>query len=307
MNKQQNQLPENLTTLENDLADLLVDIDRCSEGDMSLGFTCDFYDLDALTQGFQRTDLIVIGGRPGMGKTSLVTSIVHNVAKLHQLPVVIFYPEATREKLLYRLLATATQIESSRLRTGRIALREWELLSQSIGALAKLPITIDDTPNPTVSQIYTKAQSVKAEQGDLGLLVIDYLQLLKTDEPAASRVEELSSIVRSLKLLARELDVPVIVVSQLSRSLESRVNKRPLLSDLQGSGSIEDDADVVLMLYRDEYYYADTPDRGVAEVRIAKHRQGPVGTVELLFDPQFCKFSNLAPLSSKKLRQKNEH
>ena len=205
----------------------------------------------------------------------------------------VFSLEMSKEQLVQRLLASEAGIESSYLRSGRISQTQWEPLSRAIDKLSDTPIFIDDTSNITVTQMRSQARRLQAEQnGNLGLIVIDYLQLM--EGAGDNRVQELSRITRSLKGLARELSVPIIALSQLSRGVEARTNKRPMLSDLRESGSIEQDADIVMMLYRDEYYSPDTPERGVTEVIIAKHRNGPTGTIKLLFDPQFTKFKNLA-------------
>jgi len=193
-----------------------------------------------------------------------------------------------------RLLASEVRIESGRLRAGRISQNEWEPLGHAISTLSQLPIFIDDTPNLGANEMRSQARRLQAEQGGaLGLVLIDYLQLME-GSGSENRVQVLSRITRSLKGLARELNVPVIALSQLSRGVESRTEKRPMMSDLRESGSIEQDADLVMMLYRDEYYNKDTPDRGIAEVIISKHRNGPTGTVKLLFEPQFTQFRNLA-------------
>lgn len=226
--------------------------------------------------------------------TAISVSIARNIAMTHKQPVAIFSLEMSKEQLVQRLLAGEAGIESNRLRSGRISQNEWEQLSRAIGILSELPIFIDDTSNITVTEIRSQSRRLMAEQGgSLGLILIDYLQLMEGSN-ADNRVQELSRITRGLKSLARELNVPVIALSQLSRGVESRTNKRPMLSDLRESGSIEQDADIVIMLYRDEYYSPDTPDRGIAEIIIAKHRNGPTGTVKLLFDPQFTRFRNMA-------------
>ncbi|WP_044260739.1 DnaB-like helicase C-terminal domain-containing protein, partial [Richelia intracellularis] len=192
-----------------------------------------------------------------------------------------------------RLLAAEAGIESGYLRSGRISQSQWEPLSKAIGVLSEMPIYIDDTPNITLTEMRSQARRLQAEiKTELGLIIIDYLQLM--EGTGDNRVQELSIITRSLKSLARELSVPVIALSQLSRGVESRTNKRPMLSDLRESGSIEQDADLVIMLYRDDYYNSDSPDRGIAEVIIAKHRNGPTGTTRLLFDSQYTRFKNLA-------------
>ncbi|MGK7891057.1 MAG: replicative DNA helicase, partial [Leptolyngbyaceae cyanobacterium] len=226
--------------------------------------------------------------------TSFVLNIARNIAASSaKLPIAIFSLEMSKEQLVYRLLASEAQVESGRLRSGRLSQHEWAPLSHAIDSLSQIPIYIDDTANISVNEVRSKARRLQAEQGGaLGLIMIDYLQLMEGG--GDNRVQELSKMTRSLKQLARELNVPIIALSQLSRGVESRTNKRPMMSDLRESGSIEQDADLIMMLYRDEYYNPDTPDRGIAEVIITKHRNGPVGTIKLLFEPQFTRFRNLA-------------
>ncbi|MDJ0800086.1 MAG: replicative DNA helicase [Calothrix sp. MO_167.B12] len=412
------------------IADTLIytfqDIEERHEGVALPGIPGGFYDLDAMTNGFQRSDLVIVAGRPSMGKTAFCLNLAHNIAGLYKLPVAIFSLEMSKEQLVQRLLASEAQIESGYLRSGRISQSQWEPLSRAIGMLSEMPIFIDDTPNITVTEMRSQARRLQAEVGtELGLVIIDYLQLM--EGAGDNRVQELSRITRSIKGLARELRAPVIALSQLSRGVEARTNKRPMLSDLRESGcltgdslvtladsgvqvpirelvgksgfavwalnentmkleraivshafstgmkpvftlttrlgrkikatgnhkfltirgwrrldelklgdhlalpkhwdeissirpdgmeevfdlsvpglhnfvannivvhnSIEQDADLVIMLYRDDYYNSDSPDRGIAEVIIAKHRNGPTGTVKLLFDPQYTKFKNLA-------------
>jgi replicative DNA helicase len=256
------------------------------------GLPSSFYDLDAMTGGFQRSDLIIIAGRPSMGKTSFAVGMARNIAE--NLPVAIFSLEMSKEQLVQRLLASEAGIESNYLRTGRISQNQWGALSHALGTLSELPIYIDDTANQTVMQMRSQVRRLLAEKGgELGLVLIDYLQLME-GSGSENRVQELSRITRSLKGLARELNVPVIALSQLSRGVEARTNKRPMMSDLRESGAIEQDSDLIIMLYRDEYYNENTPDRGIAEIIITKHRNGPTGVVKLLFDPQFTRFRNLA-------------
>ncbi|MBO3461918.1 replicative DNA helicase [Aetokthonos hydrillicola Thurmond2011] len=245
------------------------------------------YDLTIpVTHNFVANDICV-------HNTAFCLNLAHNIASLYKLPVAIFSLEMSKEQLVQRLLASEAGIESGYLRSGRISQNQWEPLSRAIGMLSEMPVFIDDTPNITVTEMRSQARRLQAEIGsELGLIIIDYLQLM--EGAGDNRVQELSRITRSIKGLARELSVPIIALSQLSRGVESRTNKRPMLSDLRESGSIEQDADLVIMLYRDEYYNTDTPDRGIAEVIIAKHRNGPTGVVKLLFDPQFTKFKNLA-------------
>ena len=226
--------------------------------------------------------------------TAFCTNIAHQIAAGQQkLPVAMFSLEMSKEQLVQRILSSEAKIESNRLRSGRISQNEWEPISAAIGSLSELPLFIDDTPNITVMEIRSKARRLQAEQGGtLGLILLDYLQLMEGSSD--NRVQELSRITRGLKGLARELNVPIIALSQLSRGVEARTNKRPMMSDLRESGSIEQDADLVIMLYRDEYYNPDSPDRGIAEVIITKHRNGPTGIIKLLFDAQFTSFRNLA-------------
>jgi len=245
------------------------------------------YDLTIpVTHNFVANDICV-------HNTAFCLNLAHNIASSYKLPIAVFSLEMSKEQLVQRLLASEAGIETGYLRSGRISQTQWEPLSRAIGLLSEIPIFIDDTPNITVTEMRSQARRLQAEVGaELGLIIIDYLQLM--EGAGDNRVQELSRITRSLKGLARELSVPIIALSQLSRGVESRTNKRPMLSDLRESGSIEQDADIVIMLYRDDYYNSDTPDRGIAEVIIAKHRNGPTGTVKLLFDPQFTKFKNLA-------------
>ncbi len=270
------------------------EIETRSLGTAVAGIPVNFYDLDAMTQGLQRADLIIVAGRPAMGKTSIVLNMAKNVAQLHNLPVCVFSLEMSKEQLTYRLLSMEVGIESGRLRTGRLHQDEWPLLGQGISNLGRLPLFIDDKPNSSVLEMRSLCRRLMAEHGrELGLIVIDYLQLME-GSGSENRVQEISRITRGLKGMARELNVPVIALSQLSRGVEARTNKRPMLSDLRESGSIEQDADIVMMIYRDEYYNPDTPDRGITEIIITKHRNGPVGTAKLLFEPQFTRFRNLA-------------
>jgi replicative DNA helicase len=281
-----------LTPLSDTIIQAFQEIESLHQGATLPGLPSQFYDLDALTGGFQRSDLIIVAGRPSMGKTSFALGIARNIAE--SWPVAIFSLEMSKEQLAQRLLASEAEIESNYLRTGRIAANQWDRLSHALGILSELPIYIDDSANQTVMQMRSEVRRLQAEkQGKLGLVLIDYLQLME-GSGNDNRVQELSRITRSLKGLARELSVPVIALSQLSRSVETRSDKRPMMSDLRESGAIEQDSDLVIMLYRDEYYKPDTPDRGIAEIIITKHRNGPTGIVKLLFKPEVTKFLNLA-------------
>ena len=282
-----------LTATSDILIDTFSEIEQRSLGLVLPGVPCSFYDLDAMTQGFQRSDLIIAAGRPSMGKTAFVLNIARNIAAMNKLPVAVFSLEMSKLQLVYRLLSSEVEIESNRLRSGRIAQQEWEKLGHAISQLSQMPVFIDDTPNISVNEMRSKTRRLQAEQGGvLGLVLVDYLQLM--EGAGDNRVQELSKITRSLKSLAREINAPIIALSQLSRGVESRTNKRPMMSDLRESGAIEQDADLIMMLYREEYYEPDTPDRGIAEVIITKHRNGPTGTVKLLFEPQYTRFRNLA-------------
>jgi replicative DNA helicase len=285
---------QGLVSISQTLETTFQEIESHHDGQALPGLLSDFYDLDAMTGGFQRSDFIVVAGRPSMGKTAVSICIAKNIAKLYKLPVAIFSLEMSREQLVQRLLSSEAGIESNYLRAGRIAQNQWEALNKALGVLSTLPIFIDDSATMSVLQIRSQTRRLQAEQGgQLGLVLIDYLQLMEGNG-SDNRVQEIAKITRGLKSLARELNAPVLALSQLSRSVESRNNKRPMMSDLRESGSIEQDADLVVMLYRDEYYNPDSPDRGIAEIIITKHRNGPTGVVKLLFEPQYTRFLNLA-------------
>jgi replicative DNA helicase len=284
---------EGLIPIAETLVETFSEIEKLHQKIALPGIPCGFYDLDAMTSGLQRSDLIIIAGRPSMGKTSFALNMAHNIAKQQQLPVAIFSLEMSKEQLALRLLASEAGIESNRLRSGRLTQNELEPLSVALGTLSSLPLFIDDTANITVMQMRSQVRRLQTEQkGKLGLVLIDYLQLME-GSGSDNRVQELSKITRSLKGLAREVNAPVIALSQLSRAVESRTNKRPMMSDLRESGSIEQDADLIIMLYRDEYYNPDSVDRGIAEVIITKHRNGPTGIRKLLFQPEFTRFLNM--------------
>ncbi len=270
-------------------------IEKSSIGRYSTGVPVSFYDLDAMTQGLQRGSLVVFAGRPSMGKTSFAMNLAQNVAKTNKLPVCYFSLEQSREQMSYRFLSMGLGIESGRLRTGRIEQDEWGLIGKEIEDIAEVPIFICDKGSIKVKEILSKSRKVKEKVGlgKLGLVIVDYIQMM--DGPnKESREKELSKIVLDLKEMAKALDVPVVLMSQVSKDVESRVNKRPMLCDLRETESLESHADAVIMLYRDEYYHPETEDRGIAELIVTKHRNGPVGTVKLLFEPQFTRYRNLA-------------
>lgn len=289
----QARVQQGLVPLSNILVNTFTEIQNFQDELALPGISSDFYDLDGMTGGFQRSDLIIIAGRPSMGKTSFALNIAANIAQNCQLAVAIFSLEMSKEQLAMRLLSAAGKLESNRLKSGRVTEQEMEPLMMAMGNLSELPIYIDDTANLTVMQMRSEVRRLQAERkGDLGLVLLDYLQLMQGTE-SDNRVQELSRITRSLKGLAREINAPIIALSQLSRAVEQRTNKRPLLSDLRESGAIEQDADLVMMLYRDEYYHPDSVDQGVAEVIIAKHRNGPTGQFKLIFRPELTQFLNM--------------
>ncbi|MCP4971900.1 MAG: replicative DNA helicase [Arcobacter sp.] len=263
------------------------------------GVSSGFFDLDSFTQGFQKSDLIIIAGRPSMGKTALALNIGSNVIKNSNFPVLFFSLEMSKEQLTYRLLTNETDITNLRLKTGNLYKEDWVKLNSSIKNLSSLPFFIDDTSNPSIQDIKSKIKKILFEQNQLGLIIIDYLQLMQSSKFGTNnRTQELSQITRSLKNLAREFNVPIIALSQLSRNVENRINKRPILSDLRESGSIEQDADLVLMLYRESYYNSHESSENLnsidnVELIIAKQRNGPVGTVDLMFDSSRTKFLNV--------------
>jgi len=262
--------------------------------DETLGVPTGFADLDRLLGGLQPSDLIIIASRPGVGKTSLAVTIACNAALKHNSVVAMFTLEMAAEQLVQRMISAYTGIDSQRLRMGRIEDIEWEHFAQASGRLSRTSIFIDDTPSPTPTEVRTKARRLAAEY-DLDLVIVDYLQLMSGGSSRRdNRVQEISYISRSLKAMARELKVPVIALSQLSRAVEARPNKIPQLSDLRESGSIEQDADIVVFIYRDEMYNEDTDRPNIADIIVAKHRSGPTDTIWLRFEPTLTKFVDLA-------------
>jgi len=256
------------------------------------GVTSGFYDLDSLTQGFQKSDLIIIAGRPSMGKTALSLNIASNLIKNSKLPVLFFSLEMSKEQIMYRLLSMETNINQMRLKSGKLYQNDWIKLNKMIKIISKFPLFIDDTFDLSIQDIRSKIKTILFQQNEIGLVIIDYIQLmqnvtLKTE----NRVQELSQITRSLKTIAREFDIPIIGLSQLSRNVENRVDKKPILSDLRESGSIEQDADLVLMLYKNKSQTQSQTDQ-LIELILAKQRNGPTGTIKLKFDEEQTKFFN---------------
>ncbi|QJD85744.1 replicative DNA helicase [Cohnella herbarum] len=257
------------------------------------GIPSGFIDLDKMTNGFQRSDLIIVAARPSVGKTAFALNVAQNVAVRASETVAIFSLEMSAPQLVQRIVCAESNVDATRMRTGHLEGDDWEKLSMAIGALSEAQIYIDDTPGITVSDIRAKCRRLKKEKG-LGMILIDYLQLIQGRGKAGeNRQQEVSEISRTLKQIARELEVPVIALSQLSRGVEQRQDKRPMMSDLRESGSIEQDADIVAFLYRDDYYDKESEKKNIIEIIIAKQRNGPVGTVELVFLKNFNKFVSL--------------
>jgi replicative DNA helicase len=260
------------------------------------GVPSGFRDLDRLTSGFQDGNLVIIAARPSMGKSAFGLCVAANLAVRHGTPVAVFTLEMSKAEVTQRLMCSEAKVESQRLRTGRLAADDWPRLTAACDKLAKAPIFVDDTGSITMMEIRSKARRLKSKHPGLGLIMVDYLQLMTSGTTAENRVQEVSQISRNLKLLARDLDIPILAMSQLSRAVEQRHDKRPILSDLRESGSIEQDADLVGFLYRDDYYSDESDQQGLAEVILAKHRNGPTDTVKLSFLKRYAKFADLAAM-----------
>ena len=259
------------------------------------GIPTGFIDLDYRTSGFQPSDFILIAARPSMGKTAFVLNVVEHVAVKKEIPCMVFSLEMSKEQLVNRMLSMESNVDSQKLRTGSLTDSDWDAVVEGIGTIGNSKLIIDDTPGISIMELRSKCRKVKLEHNGLGLVIIDYLQLMSgSGKGGDNRQQEISEISRSLKALARELNAPVVTLSQLSRACETRPDHRPMLSDLRESGAIEQDADVVMFLYRDDYYNKDTDTPNVAEVIIAKQRNGPIGTINLMWRPELTKFANLA-------------
>jgi replicative DNA helicase len=251
-----------------------------------------------MTSGLQPGDLIVVAGRPSMGKTALAINMGENVALDTGLPVAVFSMEMGATQLALRMIGSVGRLDQHKLRTGRLAADDWDKLSTALGRLNEAPIVIDETPALNAIEVRSRARRLMKQYGKLGLVIVDYIQLMQSTSQGENRATEISEISRSLKSLAKELKVPVIALSQLNRSLEQRPNKRPVMSDLRESGAIEQDADVILFIYRDEVYNPETQDKGVAEIIIGKQRNGPIGTVRLTFLGEYTRFESFAAAGS---------
>lgn len=256
------------------------------------GLETGYNDLDAMTSGLQPADLVIVAGRPSMGKTLLAMNIAENAVMQAQKPVLVFSLEMPGEALVMRMISSLGRIDQQRLRTGQLEDEDWPRITSVVSMLSEAPLFIDDTPALSPAEVRARARRVARENGDIGLIVVDYLQLMQVPGMSDNRTLEVSEISRSLKALAKELNVPVVALSQLNRSLESRSDKRPVMSDLRESGSIEQDADIIAFIYRDEVYYEDSPDKGTAEIIIAKQRNGPIGKVRLTFLGRYTRFEN---------------
>ena len=258
------------------------------------GVPTGFADMDRMTSGFQPGDLVIVAGRPSMGKTALALNMAEHVALDAGLPVGIFSMEMSASQLAMRLLGSIGKLDQHKLRTGRLAEDDWRRLTDAVGRLSEAPIQIDEAAALNALELRARARRLHRQYGQLGMIVVDYLQLMSASSQGENRATEISEISRSLKALAKELNVPVVALSQLNRSLEQRPNKRPVMSDLRESGAIEQDADLILFIYRDEVYNPDSPDKGRAEVIIGKQRNGPIGSVMLTFQGEYTRFANFA-------------
>ena len=290
---------QNLFSSNELLNTIFLDLKEKSLNPQLLGLTSGFYELDSLTQGFQKSDLIILAGRPAMGKTALSLNITLTSIKKSQLPILFFSLEMSKEQIIYRLLSMETNINQIRLKTGKLSQPDWAKLTKVIKILSKLPLFIDDTANLSVNEIRSKIKTILFEKKKIGLVIIDYLQLMQISKTKIeNRAQELSHITRLLKTIAREFNIPILALSQLSRNVENRIDKKPILSDLRESGSIEQDADLVLMLYRnqsskkDDLHSFQKFESEQIELILAKHRNGPTGTIKLRFDEKRMKFSS---------------
>ncbi len=290
----QNKNQKGFSELKDVLVESFAEIEKLyNQKEAITGIPTGFADLDYKTAGLHKSDLILIAARPAMGKSALALNIATNAAKIAKVPVAIFNLEMSKAQLVNRMLCSEAMVDSNKIRTGKIEEDDWVKLATALGPLSEAPIYIDDTPGITITEIRAKCRKLKLEK-NIGLVVIDYLQLIQgSGKKNSSREQEISEISRSLKILAKELDIPVIALSQLSRASEARQDHRPMLSDLRESGAIEQDADIVMFLYRDDYYNPDSEKKNIAELILAKHRSGSTGTVELLWLSNYTKFVNI--------------
>ena len=295
----QNRGSQDFSHIKDVLMESFDDIEKvAANGGTVAGISTGFVDLDQKTAGLHPSDLVIVGARPAMGKTAFGLNLVQNAAVKGGKTCAVFNLEMSKKQIVNRMLACEAGVSMEHIRSGNMTDQDWEKLVEALGPLSEAPIYIDDTGGITFSEVRSKCRKLKIEHG-LDLVMIDYLQLMSGSGRAGdNRQQEISEISRGLKMMARELDVPVIALSQLSRTLESRADHRPMMSDLRESGAIEQDADVIIFLYRDEYYHPDSEDKNIAEVIIGKQRNGPVGTVKLRYDGEYTRFSNLAHMPS---------
>jgi replicative DNA helicase len=283
------------STIKSLLAVAVDKIEALFEQEGSItGAATGFTDFDELTSGLQPADLIIVAGRPSMGKTTIAMNMAENIAIKGDKPVAVFSMEMPGDSLAMRMMSSLGRIDQHKIRTGKLEDDEWPRLTSAINMLAETKLFIDDTPALTPTEVRSRARRLAREHGQLGLIVLDYLQLMQSPSSGDNRVQQISDISRGLKALAKELNVPVVALSQLNRNLEQRPNKRPMMSDLRESGAIEQDADLIVFVYRDEVYNEDSPDKGIAEIIVGKQRNGPLGTVRLTFLGQYTRFENFA-------------
>jgi replicative DNA helicase len=290
----QSRITTEFSALEDLLREHYLKITQLYESDEDIsGIPSGYQDIDRVTGGFQPGNLIIIAGRPSMGKSALALGVAANLGA-GGVPVALFTLEMSKSEITQRMICSEAKIGSEKLRSGRLAAEDWPRLSAACDRLSRAPIYVDDTGSITMMEIRSKARRLKTREPKLGLIIVDYLQLMTSGSNHENRVQEVSQISRNLKVLARDLDVPILAVSQLNRAVEGRQDKRPILSDLRESGSIEQDADLVAFIYRDDYYNDDSDSKGIAEVIVAKHRNGPTGIVKLAFLLTYAKFGDLA-------------
>ncbi|MCX2979004.1 replicative DNA helicase [Candidatus Marimicrobium litorale] len=264
-----------------------------SGGDIT-GLSTGFLELDAKTSGLQESDLVIVAGRPSMGKTAFAMNLVEHAILNQKKPILVFSMEMPADSLITRMLSSVGRIDQTRLRNGKLEQEDWPRLSNAVNKLKDVPLFIDDTPALTPTEVRSRARRVAREHGDLGMIMVDYMQLMQVAGASDGRTAEISEISRSLKAIAKEFKVPMVALSQLNRSLEQRPNKRPVNSDLRESGAIEQDADVIMFIYRDEVYHEESEDKGIAEIIIGKQRNGPIGIARLAFIGEYTRFENLA-------------
>jgi replicative DNA helicase len=270
-----------------------IDVLHQSDGDIT-GISTGYTEFDKLTAGLQSGDLVIIAGRPSMGKTTLAVNIAENAAIGSKVPTAIFSMEMPSQQLAFRMISSLGRVDQSHLRTGRFPDEDWSRINTAVQLMSDAPLFIDDTPGLSPTEIRARSRRLQREHG-LGLIVVDYLQLMQVPGNKENRATEISEISRSLKGLAKELELPIIALSQLNRSVEQRTDKRPVMSDLRESGAIEQDADVIIFIYREEVYNQDTPRKGIADISIAKQRNGPIGDFPLTFVGRYTKFENWVP------------